>query len=93
MAKIKKKQNRNNMKRLGFLLLMLASFFKIQGQDEKMNLFISDLMNKMTIDEKIGQLNLNNYGGFVTGSSSNEQTPRKSGKGRSEELLMHLQWL
>ena len=70
------------MKRLGFLLLLLASFLKIQGQDEKMNLFISDLMNKMTIEEKTGQLNLNNAGGFVTGSMVNEQTPRKIQEGK-----------
>jgi Beta-glucosidase-related glycosidases len=70
------------MKRLGFLLMLLALFLKIQGQDEKMNLFISDLMNKMTIDEKIGQLNLNNVGGFVTGTKVNEQTPRKIQEGK-----------
>jgi beta-glucosidase len=70
------------MKRLGFLLLLLASFLKIQGQDGKMNLFINDLMNKMTIEEKIGQLNLNNAGGFVTGSSVNEQTPGKIQEGK-----------
>ncbi len=70
------------MKRTGLLLLLLASFLKIQGQDGKMNLFINDLMNKMTIEEKIGQLNLNNYGGFVTGSAVNEQTPKKIREGK-----------
>jgi beta-glucosidase len=73
---------RKYIKRLGFLLLLLASLLKIQGQDERMNSFISDLMNKMTIEEKIGQLNLNNAGGFVTGSSVNEQTPRKIQEGK-----------
>lgn len=62
--------------------MLLASFLKIQGQDGKMNLFINDLMNKMTIEEKIGQLNLNNYGGFVTGSAVNEQTPKKIREGK-----------
>jgi beta-glucosidase len=70
------------MKRLGFLLMLLALFLKIQGQDEKMNSFISDLMKKMTLEEKIGQLNLNNVGGFVTGSKVNEQTPRKIQEGK-----------
>jgi len=59
------------MKKLGILLLLLASFLKLQGQDEKMNKFINDLMNKMTIEEKLGQLNLITAGGFVTGSAVN----------------------
>ena len=37
-------------------------------QDAKMNAFVKDLMNKMTLDEKIGQLNLVTPGGAVTGS-------------------------
>ena len=41
------------MKKLGFLLLLLAPFINARGQDEKMNKFISDLMNKMTVEEKI----------------------------------------
>src|SRR5438552_19196731 len=36
--------------------------------DEKMNAFVTDLMSKMTLDEKIGQLNLVTPGGAVTGS-------------------------
>lgn len=42
-----------------------------------MNLFINDLMNKMTIEGKIGQLNLTTAGGFVTGSAENEKTQQK----------------
>jgi len=61
---------------------LLALFLKIQGQGEKMNSFISDLMKKMTLEEKIGQLNLNNVGGFVTGSKVNEQTPLKIKEGK-----------
>jgi len=65
------------MKKSGFLLLLLFSFFNIHGQDEKMNLFINNLMNKMTIEEKIGQLNLITAGGFVTGSAISQQTHQK----------------
>src|ERR1044072_90126 len=36
--------------------------------DAKMNAYIKDLMGKMTLDEKIGQLNLVTPGGAVTGS-------------------------
>lgn len=37
-------------------------------EDAKMNAFVKDLMGKMTLDEKIGQLNLVTPGGAVTGS-------------------------
>src|SRR5664280_2806964 len=75
------------MKKLGFLLLLLASFINAQGQDEKMNKFISDLMNKMTVEEKIGQLNLTTAGGFVTGSAVNEMTHQKLQKGQIGGML------
>ena len=75
------------MKRLGFLFLLLVSVIKIQGQDEKMNLFINDLMNKMTVEEKIGQLNLTTAGGFVTGSAVNQQTQKKLQSGQIGGML------
>jgi beta-glucosidase len=75
------------MKRLGILLLMLAAFVNVQSQDEKMNLFIDDLMNKMTVDEKLGQLNLTTAGGFVTGSAVNEQTQKKLQSGQIGGML------
>jgi beta-glucosidase len=75
------------MKKLGFLLLLLASFINARGQDEKMNKFISDLMNKMTVEEKIGQLNLTTAGGFVTGSAVNEMTHQKLQKGQIGGML------
>jgi beta-glucosidase len=75
------------MKRLGILLFMLAAFVKVQSQDEKMNLFINDLMNKMTVEEKLGQLNLTTAGGFVTGSAVNEQTQKKLKSGQIGGML------
>ena len=75
------------MKRLGFLILLLASFLKMQGQEEKMNLFINDLMNKMTIEEKIGQLNLTTSGGFVTGSAVNDKVQMKIKSGQIGGML------
>ena len=75
------------MKRLGFLVLLLAAFMKVQSQDEKMNLFIDNLMNKMTVEEKIGQLNLTTAGGFVTGSAVNEQTQEKIQMGQIGGML------
>ena len=66
---------------------MLASFLKVYSQDEKMNLFVSDLMNKMTLEEKIGQLNLITAGGFVTGSAVNEKTHQKLQTGQIGGML------
>lgn len=56
------------MKRVLTLLGLLVATM-VQAQDAKMNTFINDLMAKMTIEEKIGQLNLVTPGGAVTGSS------------------------
>src|SRR5512133_2930541 len=57
---------------LGFVLL-----FNSVAQDEKMTAFINELMSKMTVDEKIGQLNLVTGGDFVTGSSTNSNVSQK----------------
>jgi len=75
------------MKKSGILLLLLALFLKLQGQDEKMNKFINDLMNKMTIEEKLGQLNLITAGGFVTGSAVNEKAHQKLQSGQIGAML------
>jgi len=39
--------------------------------DPKMNVYIDALMKKMTLDEKLGQLNLPSSGDFTTGTASN----------------------
>jgi beta-glucosidase len=65
-----------------FLLTANAQVKKTTGADSKMNQFISSLMAKMTIDEKIGQLNLLTPGGGVaTGAvvSSDVETKIKAG--------------
>ena len=41
------------------------------GGDGKMNAFVDDLMSKMTLDEKLGQLNLPASGDIITGAGSN----------------------
>jgi beta-glucosidase len=53
----------------------------VNGQD-KMSSFVSDLMSKMTIDEKIGQLNLVTPGGAVTGSVVSNDVDNKIRKGQ-----------
>lgn len=75
------------MKKLGFLLMFLASVFKVQGQDTKMNLFINDLMGKMTLEEKIGQLNLTTAGDIVTGNAVNDKIQQKVKAGQIGGML------
>jgi len=49
--------------------------------DAKMNAFISRLMSKMTLDEKIGQLNLPGAGDITTGQAANSGIAGKIEKG------------
>ena len=61
------------MKRISNILFTLAVVFAtltVQATDKtKMNQFIDDLMGKMTLQEKIGQLNLPVTGDIITGST------------------------
>ncbi|MDU1892609.1 MAG: beta-glucosidase BglX [Dysgonomonas sp.] len=52
-----------------------------QGKDPKMDRFINDLMKKMTIEEKIGQLNLPGSGDIVTGQAKSSDIAGKIKKG------------
>lgn len=63
------------------LYLPVSAQVKSGSADAKMNSFISGLMHKMTIDEKIGQLNLLTGGEATTGSvvSSGVESKIKAG--------------
>ena len=51
-------------------MTVILGTFTLQAQDlSKMNRFIDDLMGKMTLQEKIGQLNLPVTGDIITGST------------------------
>ncbi len=65
------------MKRV--LTIALAMIFSniMLAQDAKMNAYISNLMGKMTLEEKIGQLNLVIPGGAVTGSVVSKDVDNK----------------
>ena len=69
------------MKNLFFTVWMIAFMaFSVQGiaQKTKMDSFIRNLMNKMTLEEKLGQLNLSSGVGAL---------PVVSGKGGKEEYI------
>jgi beta-glucosidase len=71
------------MRKLVFSFLTLVLSITAKAQDVKMNTFISTLMSKMTVEEKIGQLNLITPGwGIPTGSvvSTDVEGKIKSGK-------------
>jgi beta-glucosidase len=66
------------------LLLITALFCSanVQAQDAKMKTFIDALMKKMTLEEKIGQLNLPGSGDIVTGQASNSDIGKKIREGK-----------
>jgi len=74
------------MKRLAtivvFFILIICLDASAQSNDAKMKIFLDNLMKKMTIDEKIGQLNLPGSGDIVTGQASNSDIGKKIREGK-----------
>ncbi|MEO6960499.1 MAG: beta-glucosidase BglX, partial [Puia sp.] len=70
------------MRKHFLILILLSAAVSLRAQDSKMNAFISSLMNKMTVDEKIGQLNLVTPGGAVTGSVVSQDVDEKIRQGK-----------
>ena len=54
----------------------------VSTDEAKMNIFISNLMSKMTIDEKIGQLNLPSSGDITTGQANSSDIGQKIKDGK-----------
>ncbi|HEY5772205.1 MAG TPA: hypothetical protein VIS75_06225, partial [Chitinophagaceae bacterium] len=61
-------------RKLSFLFLAVILFAQCtqdkKGSNSKMDSFIDDLMSKMTVEEKLGQLNLPGAGDITTGQAS-----------------------
>jgi beta-glucosidase len=70
------------MKKLFISGALLIAVTLLHAQNTKMNAFISNLMSKMTLDEKIGQLNLVTPGGAVTGSVVSKDVDEKIRQGK-----------
>ena len=64
-----------------FFFTLIFCYDTLSAQD-KMNAFVANLMSKMTVDEKIGQLNLVTPGGAVTGSVVSSDVDNKIRKGQ-----------
>lgn len=74
------------MRKYNFLLIVslvisVVSFAQV-STDAKMNSFIDGLMKKMTIEEKLGQLNLPGSGDIVTGQASSSDIGKKIREGK-----------
>jgi beta-glucosidase len=68
-------------------ILMLAAYngnsqVKSTAGDAKMNTFVKNLMSKMTLDEKLGQLNLPGAGDITTGQASSSDIAGKIKAGK-----------
>ena len=72
------------VQQLIIFLLVACSFSATaqQTQEAKMKGFIDDLMSKMTLDEKIGQLNLPGAGDIVTGQAQSSDIGQKIKDGK-----------
>ena len=72
------------MKLFGKFILASLLFTSINAsaQDAKMKTFIDALMKKMTLDEKLGQLNLPGSGDIVTGQAQSSDIGKKIREGK-----------
>jgi len=64
-----------------FVFICCLTIVHAHAQSDKMNSFVNSLMSKMTLEEKIGQLNLVTPGGAVTGSVVSKDVDDKIRKG------------
>ncbi len=73
----------NKIKLLMFgVVIFFALNIEAQTNVANMNTFVKTLMNKMTLEEKIGQLNLPGAGDITTGQASNTDIGKKIREGQ-----------
>jgi beta-glucosidase len=67
------------MKKIKLLLVLLFPVLAAFGQNAKMDAFINNLMSKMTLEEKLGQINLSsgNIGAILAGGEGLSEPIRK----------------
>ncbi len=65
-----------------FLVIAVLFSHNAFSQDAKMKIFIDALMKKMTLEEKIGQLNLPGSGDIVTGQAQSSDIGKKIREGK-----------
>jgi beta-glucosidase len=67
---------------LGLLVLTIHLAAQTKQTDKAMNTYINALMQKMTLEEKIGQLNLPGSGDIVTGQAKSSDIGKKIREGK-----------
>lgn len=75
------------MKKTFLLLAVLLSVTTSFAQKKSMDQYIDDLMGKMTLDEKVGQLNLLPGGDITTGAGMNSPLAALIQKGELGSVL------
>jgi beta-glucosidase len=75
------------MRKIPFVFVLLLSLTRIGSAQDQMTAYINDLMAKMSVDEKIGQLNLTTSAGFVTGAAGNDNVQQKIKAGQIGGVL------
>lgn len=72
------------MKRSSLILtILLFSISTLLAQKNDMQGFVTNLMAKMTLEEKLGQLNLPGAGDITTGQAKSSDIGKKIQEGRS----------
>lgn len=64
------------------VISLLSTGVRSQSEDKQMNKFIQELMSKMTLEEKLGQLNLPGSGDIVTGQAKSSDIAKKIRDGK-----------
>jgi beta-glucosidase len=67
---------------LGLLIIASLNVAAQTSQDAKMKVFVDALMKKMTLEEKLGQLNLPGAGDITTGQASSSGIAKKIEQGK-----------
>lgn len=78
-------QTENTMIRKMMITVMMIAALQVnaqQGADTKMKIFVDALMKKMTLEEKIGQLNLPGAGDITTGQASSSDIAKNIREGK-----------
>lgn len=68
-------------RRMFFIGVLCLAFVACSGQKSKKDIFIDDLMSRMTVEEKIGQLNLPVAGDIVTGQAKSSNVSERIRRG------------
>lgn len=93
MTRIYNLYKRINMKKTAIYALLIAAFVLVgctkrnSSGDPKMDRFVSELMSKMTVEEKLGQLSMPGAGDIETGQAKSSNVAEKIRQGKVGAML------